>query len=468
MKVAIIHPPALEKIRNDKNIISRYFPSSGINYIFELLKKNKINCQFFDFYFDNWRYVSRKMALWKFDVIGITCLTYGRVNTFKMIEIIREYNKDAIIVLGGFHATYMAEQILENYDVDYIVLGEGEIKMLSLIEYLNGDRKIENVDGLAYKENGKVIIIPERSYNKHLDDLPFPFSTKNSQLTYKPTTIEQVNPLLAKYLSPEERKYKYIMILTSRGCPYNCQFCSSTKFWGHKWRYRSVTNVVDEIEFYYKKFGIKYFEFIDDAFTINQERAIQICVLIHVRGLNIKFNCRTRANSISFELAYWLKKTGCLAVGLGVESGSEKILKNINKNIKIKTIIKAFETFKEYDIIAYPFIMVGNPGETRETIKETIDLLRIINPKFMAVSITTIYPGSDLYELAKSQGFISDDYWLTDKFPPYYTHEHSLKQLDKWSFKVMNCNKSRFVRIIHLIFKKYPFTLKLYRKLRGL
>ena len=140
----------------------------------------------------------------------------------------------------------------------------------------------------------------------------------------------------------------------------------------------------------------------------------------------------------------WLKKAGCIQIGLGVESGSKKILKTINKNLSINSVIKAFDILKKYNLDPYPLLMVGNPGESTETIKKTISLLRIINPNRVAVSIAMVFPGTELFDLAKKQGFIDRDYWLSEKPPPYYTFEHSLKRLRKWSFEVHYYEKTKY------------------------
>jgi len=251
---------------------------------------------------------------------------------------------------------------------------------------------------------------------------------------------------------------RVISIITSRGCPYNCQFCSTTLFWGKRWRFRSPKNIVDEIEYYYSNFGFKYFNFADDAFTIIPKRAIEICKEIINRNLEIYFDCTTRADTITDELVKWLKRAGCLFVALGVESGSKKILKTINKKISLSSVINAFKILKKNDLSAYPLLMVGNPGETDETIHKTILLMKIIKPYRVSISKTTIFPGTELYNLARKQNFIDDSYWLTPKPPPLYTYENSFKTMQRWAFEIEKYDKKLYeLKILRLKLRVLAF-----------
>ncbi len=199
----------------------------------------------------------------------------------------------------------MYNQLLENYDVDFIVLGEGEKKLLKLVKALEEKIPLESVEGIAYKKNGKIIKNPLTKENSilELDELAFPFSEEQMEIFNKYPSIQELRPQVVKDIPPEiYENGRIVGIITSRGCPFNCQFCSSTLFWGKKWRFRSPKNVVDEIEYYYNQFGFKYFNFADDAFTIIPSRCIGICKEILNRNLKIYFDCTTRADKITDEL----------------------------------------------------------------------------------------------------------------------------------------------------------------------
>ncbi len=458
MKILLANPPLLDLSMYGKSPLLSPCPGTGLSYLYSYLIEHKYKCKIYDFYFDKWDYVKKVLIKEDPDVVGITCLTEGRYSAFKLLSLIRKVKKETIVIFGGHHSTYMYKQLLKQYNIDYIVLGEGETKLLYLLRAIEDKIPLESVEGIAYIKDGKLIenSIKENYFIKELDALPFPFSKDQVDEIFKNyPSIQQIHPQQFKTIPPEMcENGKIISIVTSRGCPFNCQFCSSTKFWGIKWRFRSPKNIVDEIEFYYKNFGFRYFNFADDAFTIIPKRSIEICKEIINRDLKIYFDCTTRADRITDELVTWLKKAGCLFVAIGVESGSKKILKTINKNITPESVIKAFLILKKKQLNAYPLIMVGNPGETTETLNKTVILLKIIKPKQVAVSKTMVFPGTELYRLAKAQGFINDNYWLTSKPPPYYTYENSLKTLQRWVFLLLNYDKNKYQLEILKIKKK--------------
>ncbi len=459
MKILLLNPPKLDQSRYGKEILIQTCPESGLSYLYSYLKNHNYNCKIYNFFFDSWDYIERILTKEDADIIGISCQTEGRYNAFKLLYLIRKIKKNTIVIFGGHHSTFMCDQLLQNFNIDYIVFGEGEKKLLNLIKAIEGRIPLESVGGIAYRKNGVIIknIATEKDIITDLDSLPFPFSEEQLEIFRNYPTLKESLPFYIKdlsHLSYVYEKSKSISIITSRGCPLNCQFCSATSFWGKKVKFRSPEKVVDEIEFYYKKLGFKFFRFWDYTFTLIPKKSIKICKEIINRNLKINFTCQTKAEGITKELVYWLKNAGCVSVGIGVESGSKKILKNINKKLSLKSVIKTFSIFKKDNLPAFPFIMVGNPGETNETIRETINLIKIIKPNRIVISRTMLFPGTDLYKLAKEQGFICDDYWLTPKPQPYYTFENSIKTLKKWEFQIKNYDKKKYqLRIITLLYK---------------
>jgi radical SAM superfamily enzyme YgiQ (UPF0313 family) len=188
--------------------------------------------------------------------------------------------------------------------------------------------------------------------------------------------------------------------MTGRGCPYDCIFCASKVTWGKKVRLRSAGNVVSEIEELINKFKINEFMFYDDTFTINRARAAEICDMILLKGLKIRFYAQSRADTIDLELAKKMKKAGCIGVAIGVESGNEKILKEIGKCETKDQFRKAARVFKDADMPCVSSYVIGLPGDTRETIQETIDFANELDTDQAKFMIATPYPGTKLYEIA--------------------------------------------------------------------
>ena len=471
LKILLLYPPKLDLFKYGKKLLPASYPSTGLSYIYSYLKQNNYNCKIYDLAYDSLEKIKKILIREKADIIGITNLTEGRYNAFKLFKLIRKIEKDTIVIFGGHHPTYMCDQLLENFNIDFIVLGEGERKMLNLIRAINNEIPLESVEGIAYKRNGEIIknLSKKDYFIKDLDILPFPFSEDQIELLriYYPSI--KIIPQQGNNVSLYRNEYKRsIGIISSRGCPFNCQFCSTTLFWGTRYRFRSPKNVVDEIEFYYKKFGFRDIQFLDDAFSIKPERCIDICKEIIQRNLKITFKVVTRADRVTDEMVLWLKKAGCNVASFGVESGSAKIRKTIHKNLSLHSIIRAHDLFRKNNISTEILLMIGNPGETNETISKTIALLKILKPDNVVKSLTTVFPGSELYELAKRQGFIDDKYFLTIKPPPIYTYENSLRTLKRWVYQIDNYDKN-FLKmrswiysiILYTFFaEKFPWPLK--------
>ncbi len=459
MKILLIYPPVLD-ISKYRNFISiAPFPMVGLYYLSSFLNKFNYNCKVYDFFSESWDHIECILKEEDCDIIGINCLTESRFSSFRLLSLIKKIKKDTIVIFGGHHATHMCDQLLNNFNIDYIVLGEGENKLLNLVRAIERGIPLESLRGIAYKKKG--VIIKDLGYASNsiidLDSLPFPFSEQNRELFRKYPDLKNNKSFDFKHLSNPSilsERYKGTIIISSRGCPFNCQFCGVKQFWGKGFRLRSSENVVDEIEYYNKTLGFTFFKIWDYAFTLNPKRTITICQEIQKRKLKVLFSCQTRADRITEEIVFWLKKAGCISIGIGVESGSKKILSEINKKISIKAVINAFSIFKKYDLPAYPLLMVGNPGENHRTIKQTINLMKIIKPYKIVVQKTMVFPGTDLCKLAKKQGFIDDNYWLTAKPQPYYTFENSLKTLKNWEFEILNYEKKKYqLKLLKLILK---------------
>ncbi|MBI1911570.1 MAG: radical SAM protein [Deltaproteobacteria bacterium] len=366
------------------------------------------------------------------DIVLISCFTINRVAGFKTAELVKKINPAIKIIMGGMHPSFMYRQILEALPVDVVCVGEGDETIVEIADAFRKNTPLDNIKGIAIKKNGKVVMTGRREFVKNLDTLPFP-----------------AHDIYRDYLIASKRAH----VITSRGCPYGCQFCSTTEFWGRSWRARSAKNVVDEIEMLIREYGINYVNFLDDEFTLQRKRTLDICNELLSRNVKIKWSCSTRVNTIDREQLEYMTKSGCDHIVMGIESGSPKIIKTIGKKISLDQIEKAFDLLKEFGLSRGAFLMVGNPGEDFSTVKETIELVKRLDLDVQSVAVAEIYPGTQLFELAKKNGFITDDYWLTESPPPFFTIEHSAEKLQWWGFLIVlsskrlrgNLNAARFI-----------------------
>ncbi len=408
----------------------------GLGYIAAVLEKNGYEVQILDAYIKSLPYskVSDYIINYQPDVIGITCLSDQRASCFELIDLIRSLNSKIKIVLGGAHASLMTEQVLMNKKPDAIVIGEGELTMLELINAWDSGEDLNSVKGIAYLLDNKSVFTGPRNRIRNLDDLPFPSRHLISLDDYLGWDFMD---FLSKRLGLQKSP-RYATILTSRGCLGGCGYCSSPLIWKGGWICRSAVNIADEFEFLVEHYRVDFVIITDDIFTINQRRVFGLCTELKRRNINVLWGFETAVNYVSEDLLLELKRAGCCCILYGVESGSSEVLSKINKHIKEEQILRAFHMTKKAGILAGAFLMIGNPSENEKSINETIALLKKIKPDILLPQIAMITPRTYLYEEAKKKGVINDEFWLTDAPFPYYTAERRLETLLRWYRKIMN------------------------------
>jgi len=326
------------------------------------------------------------------EMIAISAVTPLIDNAISLANFIKQKLPEKIIVFGGPHPTLLARETLENCpSIDFIVKGEGEERFNALLDYLEGEKKEEELDGIAFRRDGEIIDLPQKKYIENLDDLPLPARDL--------VPIERYSEIL------ESEEKPATTLITSRGCPFHCIYCSKPIF-GKIFRARSPENILKEIEFLKEKYKIREIIFYDDIFTFNRERIIRLCQLMVEKKLNIIWKCETRVNFVDDELLQMMKKAGCYLIGYGIESGSQRVLNILKKGITIEGIEKAIEMTKKAGIGVLGYFMMGIPGETEREIKETINFAKSLDVDFALFSIATPYPGTELYQIAQSLGKI--------------------------------------------------------------
>ena len=455
MKILFAFPPLL---RNKLFPLKNDLPPLGIAYLSACLKEKGYDASSIDMSGWDWKKVKEFIEKEKPDIVGVSCFTDTRDSADKLLKIAKLSSSKIITIMGGPHATFLDEQALSAYSVDIVVRGEAELTIVELINALEQGKDISKIEGITFKIKDKVIKTKDRKLISNLDSLPFPDYSSIKMSDYE-KHIDVGTPNTDKGAGKI-----WGSIITSRGCPYRCSFCSSACFWGHRWRGRSVKSVVDEIEMLVKK-GVEYLSIADDNFLLDQQRAISICKEIIKRKIEISFFCEGRVNNQTLECLQWLKKAGCDFVAFGVESGSPTILKEIEKSILPEQATNSFKLAKEAGLRTGCFFMVGNPKESIKTIRETMDWIDTVEIDVPMVALARLYPGTNLYSASKKKGFIDDSYWLTQEVAPYYTLDHSFFTLRLFQFMIISklIKKQGLISYIRFLFSKVAKIKKFFK-----
>lgn len=424
MNILLIYPPKENIITTTlpENINKErgFNPPLGLLYIASVVKNNSSHeVKVLDMQVERLGYgdLGKVLSKIKPDLVGIQTLTFTLVDVIKTASIIKDYSSDIPVVLGGPHVTVYPYESLSLKDVDYVLMGEADFTFLKLVENIQNPDELKKIGGAGFKHNGKAYVNTDFEFIADLDTLPFP---DRRMVPYE------------KYYSLLSRNFPITTMMTSRGCPYRCIYCERL---GKKFRAISAKLVCDEIEDCLK-LGIKEIFIHDDTFTVDKKRVFDICSEIEERHLKFCWDMRGRVDTVNYELLKAIKKCGCNRVSFGVESGSTEILKNLRKGITLEQVEEAFRMCKELGIEILADFMIGSPGETRAHIEQTIKFAKKLKPDYVQFSVTTPYPGTELYKLAISRGIILSDVWKefsqlpkVSFVPPLWTEYLSREEL---------------------------------------
>ena len=322
------------------------------------------------------------------DLVGITLDTsryYKGMDYARMLK-----SKSIKVVVGGPHASFMAEEILESGSADFVVRGEGEKTMLELVKALSQGGNLEQIRGLSYRLDNEVTHNADRTYSDDLDTLPFPARNLLN---------------MDKYRTSKLGTRSITSILTSRGCPYQCSFCASSKLAGTFWRARSVESIIEEIQFVKDTYGYRAFAFVDDNFTLNPQRVIDLCEEIGKRSLDIHWWCFSRVDTIvkNPEMVSLMYEAGCRSTYIGIESKNQETLDSYNKKISAEISREAISILKDNKIEMTASFIIGALNEDKEMVEDTLRFAKSLNPNTVSFTILTPYPGTDLFEQVKDR-----------------------------------------------------------------
>lgn len=393
MKIVLVHPAP--KIWTRAALVPL-----GLAYIAAYLEKNGSgDIEVVDYN------VEPKARLPKADVVGITATTPLIKSAWKIAQ--RAKKTGATTVIGGPHVSALPEESARLPQVDFVCIGEGEETMFKLCRALKeGKKNFGKIKGLCFKKERKLVYTRPQPFITNLDNLPFP-----AHHFFKLSLYTSTQPLIST-------RKPAMGILTSRGCPYGCKFCYKGTF-GRVWRPRSVENVLSEWEYLVKNLKVAEIALMDDGFNIDVDRAVKICQEIKKRGLAIPWRAHNgiRADRAPKKLLRAMKDSGCYIISFGVESGVQRVLNLMGKDLRLEEVVKTFKNCRQLGILTMAFFMIGNPGETREEIERTIDFSLKLDPDFAQFSVTTPFPGTPIFALIKKKGKIKIADW--DKYSQF-------------------------------------------------
>jgi anaerobic magnesium-protoporphyrin IX monomethyl ester cyclase len=372
------------------------FPSLGLGYIAAYLKQHGFSVEIVDCTFLSQKEAIKKIQDSKPKIIGIQAMYSMRAKAIELASLLKDHCE--LLVAGGALPTVMPDAFLQDFDV--AVIGEGEQTMLELVtQSLNGG-ELSQIKGIAYREEqtNQVKRTPPRGLIGDLNSLPRPSRELFENNAYK------------KYFA-EKFGYTTTAIMTSRGCPFTCDFCSKPVF-GDEFRARTASNVADEIE-EVLSLGYNQIWFADDCFTLNRPRLIQICDEIIKRELKIKWECLSRVDTLDSETASKMKQAGCVRMFFGIESGNDSILAIMRKRITTKQAIEATQLCKKQGIKAGAFFILGYPGENEKTILETVKFASSLPLDYLSFTLPYPIPGTPLFE--RLSGEIFSEEWEEPK-----------------------------------------------------
>jgi anaerobic magnesium-protoporphyrin IX monomethyl ester cyclase len=386
MQVTLVNPPYPAGAHQHPP-----FTPLGLGYLAAVLEKENhtvdvIDCQASHLTYEDFK---NEISKHKPDIVGLTSTTLTYKSALKIIQIAKQVHPNCLTILGGCHVTFWDDKALQECpELDVVVRKEGEQTIVELVKHFKEGKDFEGILGVTCRKGDETVRNEDRPYIEDLDSLPFP----------------------AHHLWPLDNLKKYgkiiFPLMTSRGCVFWCEFCSAVRMFGRGYRMRSAKNVVDEMEYLYKKYGAKDFTFYDDAFTVDQKRVEDICKELHDRKLNVKWDCGTRVDMVNRELLQLMKDSGCIAVWFGVEAGSQRVLDEMGKGFTATRTKEAFKIAQDIGLLTIASVVLGFPGETRETAMETVKFIEEINPDDVGYYIATPYPGTPMADKVIKNGWL--------------------------------------------------------------
>jgi anaerobic magnesium-protoporphyrin IX monomethyl ester cyclase len=433
MKILLINPPYnIKRYMGGLAKVGWVFPPIGLLYIASYIRTNNpdYNVRIYDSQVDENQFI-KFLDEFKPEIVGIACQSALVYSALETAQIVKQKLPDALVVIGGVHASLRPGDLLRSEDVDIVVRGEGEETFLEICRTFQTGGSFADISGISYKEQSSdTKHNPDRALAADLNNYPMP-------------ALDLV-PIEKYRISPDMRTGSRLgLIITSRGCPYNCMFCANKLLTERTYRLRSITSVIDEIEYLLKHYKINQLMIFDDNFAVDKKRTLELCSEFVRRGYPGKFNwwAETSVDVLDEEILMAMKKAGCSIISLGLESGNQRLLDMIKKKITLEQTRKIVELIHQVGIKSRASFILGLPSETRSESQETIKFAYSLPLDQVRFSLATPFPGTELWDIAIKEGRIDPENidWTklslmggyTDFLPLYYPEGRSAEEMKR-------------------------------------
>jgi radical SAM superfamily enzyme YgiQ (UPF0313 family) len=414
MKVSFVNPGPNESLLEGEKTMTAACPPLGVLYLASTLRSREIEASVLD-------HAAEKISVKRVvdwvkkedpDVLGLSVLVSSSLTAPRIAEEAKKANPGIVVVFGNHHATFNAERILRKYPfVDVVVRGEGEQTCLELVTRLKEKRSLKDVLGVTFRHNNHIVSNPDRPLIKDVDSLPFP---ERSLLDN-----EYHNTTVGINVAPK----KFASFLSSRGCAFKCRFCCCSSIAHGVWRARSVENVLEELHLLASE-GYRQIMFVDDNFTLNRKRAVELCRRMRKEKIDVEWICEGRVDQSSYDMFREMVKAGCRMMYFGIESGTQKVLDYYNKWTTPQQSMEAVKKARKagMDLIVGSFI-IGAPNETKADIQKTLNFVKGLNLDIPQINVLGAFPGDNIWQEFKEKGLIDEDkYWergvgVSDVYP---------------------------------------------------